>query len=186
MYCTKCGTENKEDGRFCTKCGNDLKSPKMETERKEISGNTPNKMFQQPFSFDGRIRRSEFGISYITYIVIIVIIDIIALTGGVAEAIYIAYIPAIWFLLAQGTKRCHDRGNSGWYQLIPFYTLWMLFEDSIAGTNKYGPNPKGIEHRVEQTGMSIATIIIFAIIGLVLLVIVAAVIAAFVFGLGGQ
>ena len=146
MYCQKCGIENEDDGTFCTKCGNSLKSYKVGTERKEISGKTPNKMFQQPFSFDGRIRRSEFGISYIIYFVIAVIIEIIAVAGGVAEVVYIAYIPAIWFLFAQGSKRCHDRGNSGWYQIIPFYGLWMLFGDSEKVTNQYGPNPKGINN----------------------------------------
>jgi uncharacterized membrane protein YhaH (DUF805 family) len=50
----------------------------------------------------------------------------------------------IWFFLAQGAKRCHDRGNSGWYLLIPFYFLWMLFADGEIGQNDFGPNPKGI------------------------------------------
>lgn len=146
IYCPKCGTENKDDVNFCSKCGNDLKSPKVETERKEIGGKIPNKMFNEPFSFDGRIRRSEFGISYIIYVFIAVIINIIAMAGRNAEFVYIAYIPLIWFLLSQGSKRCHDRGNSGWYQLIPFYALWMLFGDSEKGTNQYGQNPKGIEN----------------------------------------
>ncbi len=38
MYCAKCGTENKDDGKFCSKCGNDLKSAKVETERNGITG----------------------------------------------------------------------------------------------------------------------------------------------------
>ena len=58
----------------------------------------------------------------------------------------ILLIPVYWFLLAQGAKRCHDRGNSGWYQIIPFYNLWMLFADSEKGVNDYGLNPKGIEN----------------------------------------
>ena len=61
----------------------------------------------------------------------------------------VMFIPLIWFLIAQGAKRCHDRGNSGWFQLIPFYGLWMLFADSITGENEYGPNPKGIGNYAE-------------------------------------
>ena len=48
----------------------------------------------------------------------------------------------LWFYIAQGAKRCHDRGNSGWYQIIPFYSLWMLFGNSDVGENEYGPRPK--------------------------------------------
>jgi len=56
--------------------------------------------------------------------------------------LYILLIPGYWFIWAQGSKRCHDRGNSGWYQLIPFYGLWMAFADGEPGENEYGTNPK--------------------------------------------
>jgi uncharacterized membrane protein YhaH (DUF805 family) len=68
--------------------------------------------------------------------------------------------PAYWFVIAQGTKRCHDRDNSGWYQIIPFYGLWMLFGDSNYGENDYGFNPKGIgngdniESMIDEIGTS--------------------------------
>ena len=55
----------------------------------------------------------------------------------------ILIIPLYWFMWAQGAKRCHDRGNSGWYQLIPFYGLWMLFGDVDECENDYGFDPKG-------------------------------------------
>lgn len=100
-------------------------------------------MFKEPFSFDGRIRRTEFGLSYLIYIAGALIISVIA---GILDLpiLGLAFLPLVWFMLAQGAKRCHDRGNSGWYQLIPFYGLWMLFADSDPGENEYGPNPKGI------------------------------------------
>jgi uncharacterized membrane protein YhaH (DUF805 family) len=107
-------------------------------------------MFQNPFSFDGRIRRTEFGISFIIYIVAAGIVGAIVQSGGGAAIIGLAYIPMLWFLWAQGSKRCHDRGNSGWYQIIPFYAFWMLFADGDKGINEYGSNPKEIENQQQN------------------------------------
>ena len=109
-------------------------------------------MFKHPFSFNGRIRRTEFGISYIIYVIFYVVIKSLSESSEYQEYSVIAYvffIPLIWFLWAQGAKRCHDRGNSGLYQIIPFYFLWMLFGDSDIGDNGYAPNPKGIGNGTE-------------------------------------
>lgn len=101
-------------------------------------------MFKKPFSFKGRIRRTEFGLSYILYIAGIVALSEFIETAGNSILIGLLFIPLVWFLLAQGAKRCHDRGNSGFYQLIPFYVFWMLFADGETGENEFGLNPKGI------------------------------------------
>lgn len=101
-------------------------------------------MFRNPFSFNGRIRRLEYGISYILmYIYAISIGFIVGAVDGSEGIMYLFLIPAYWFIWAQGAKRCHDRDNSGWYQLIPFYMLWMLFGDGDEFANNYGPDPKG-------------------------------------------
>lgn len=88
-------------------------------------------MFQNPFSFEGRIRRTEFGISLIIYAVAYGILSAISASGGEGGAVLVLIflIPMLCFLWAQGAKRCHDVGNSGWWQLIPFYVLWLLFQD---------------------------------------------------------
>lgn len=104
-------------------------------------------MFKRPFSFHGRIRRLEYGLSillfYLYAFIIGAILGVIT-NGNLSEgSIYISLIPGYWFLWAQGAKRCHDRNNSGWYQIIPFYGLWMLFADGDEGENDYGDNPKG-------------------------------------------
>lgn len=104
-------------------------------------------MFKNPFSFEGRIRRTEYGLSVIAFSVVNAIFQVMTQEG--ADQIYLiimllVYIPMFWFLAAQAAKRCHDRGNSGWYQLIPFYGFVLLFGEGDDGYNEYGPNPKGI------------------------------------------
>lgn len=98
------------------------------------------RLFANPFSFHGRIRRLEFGLSYLIFLFVYIIVD--GLTGE-NEICGLLFIPLYWFLWAQGAKRCHDRGNTGWFQIIPFYGLWMLFGDGEPHENDYGTDPKG-------------------------------------------
>jgi uncharacterized membrane protein YhaH (DUF805 family) len=102
-------------------------------------------MFQNPFSFEGRIRRTEYGLTFIIYFFGAVIINLAITSGGGSAIILLGVIPLIWMLWAQGAKRCHDRGNSGWFMFIPFYILWLLFAEGETGPNEYGPDPKGNE-----------------------------------------
>lgn len=70
-----------------------------------------------------------------------------ATTKAIIGAFWLSFFPIFffWLVAAQGTKRCHDLGKSGWTQLIPFYNLSLLFTDGAIGENSYGENPKGIE-----------------------------------------
>jgi uncharacterized membrane protein YhaH (DUF805 family) len=98
-------------------------------------------MFQHPFSFKGRIRRLEYGLSLIITFIYLLILKVIGkdleMPGSVA---FVFFVPVCWFLLAQGAKRCHDRGYSGWHHNK---LLMMLFANGEYGENRYGPNPKG-------------------------------------------
>ena len=105
-------------------------------------------MFRNSFSFEGRIRRLEYGLSFIIYYIWLFFCAFVSfsINADNFDGIYfLLMILGFYFLIAQGAKRCHDRGNTGWYQLIPFYGLWMLFGDGDIGTNNYGANPKGID-----------------------------------------
>lgn len=121
-------------------------------------------MFKHPFSFNGRIRRLEYGLSVIIMYAYLIgvsfLVDFPLMEDNVQPSetsgilFLLALIPAYWFAFAQGAKRCHDRDNSGFFQLIPFYGLWMLFADGFPGQNQYGPNPKGIGNidEIDQIG----------------------------------
>ena len=129
----------------------------QETNQTKSSNNLPEKqkMFSNPFSFSGRIRRLEYGLTYIIYMVWYIIFNIgiqISVNSGnntMSILLLGTLIPVAWFMWAQGAKRCHDRDNSGWYQLIPFYGLWMLFGDGDDYENSYGPDPKGRDSLAE-------------------------------------
>jgi uncharacterized membrane protein YhaH (DUF805 family) len=117
-------------------------------------------MFKKPFSFDGRIRRLEFGLSYLIYFAYAFIAGGIGgLFGFIDDSdstqnnllIWLILSPALVFLIFQGAKRCHDRNNSGWWQIIPFYGFWMLFADGDIGPNDYGDNPKGLNYYYDET-----------------------------------
>ena len=88
------------------------------------------------FSFEGRIRRVEYGITILLYAVFSVFWTLIKIPFFLQS---ILSILLLWFLLAQGAKRCHDIGKSGWWQIVPFFVvLWMLFKDGDVGFNEYG------------------------------------------------
>ena len=127
-------------------------APTFEPTKQEVSSSSnsttiSNKgMFKRPFSFNGRIRRTEYCLSFLIYMIWYGVINAIMETpdpsAGASVFVLASFIPMIWFLWAQNAKRCHDRGNSGWYQLIPFYIFVLLFGGSDEGSNEYGDNPK--------------------------------------------
>lgn len=118
------------------------------------SSQGPRPMFSAPFSFEGRIRRLEFGLSLIigtfAYSFVMTLIGVTANgpSDNVSAVLFLiiglpATIVLYWFFFAQGAKRCHDVGWSGWMQLIPLIPLLILFMEGNAGSNEYGANPKG-------------------------------------------
>lgn len=112
--------------------GQAVSSPKVENGN-EGTAIEKQAMFSHAFSFSGRIRRLEFGLSYIIYCVLAVVLSV-----GAEESPWLAffYIPLLWFTWAQMCKRFHDKGESGlriFTLLIPLYNIYVLimlfFED---------------------------------------------------------
>jgi len=141
QQCPNCKSELATDHSFCPKCGFDLRS--QEKVVPSISSTKTSKgIFRNPFSFEGRIRRTEYGISLIIYLIPVTILNIYVESEPDAGFAFLLYIPLLWFLWAQGAKRCHDRGNSGWFQIIPFYIFWLIFAEGDPLDNEYGQRPK--------------------------------------------
>lgn len=111
-------------------------------------------MFKKPFSFNGRIRRLEYGLSLIIcFLSAAEVASLLEPAGSYSSysiAGFIFLIPIIWFFFAQRAKRCHDRGVPAVWQFIPFYGAILLFAESDPGENQFGPNPKGIEAEIDD------------------------------------
>lgn len=109
-------------------------------------------MFNRAFRFNWRITRLEYFLSYFLYYFIAVLCGFCAwLICGILDIDistlpddmwHIVVIPAYWFGLSQAVKRSHDIWKSGWWIIVPFFGLWLLFEDSQQWENIYGKNPK--------------------------------------------
>lgn len=98
------------------------------------------------FSFSGRARRPEYWITYFVVSILGYVLEALSESvDGVGGAFLIVLISVliIWVGLAVGARRCHDLGHNGFWQLVPFYGIWMAFVNGQPGPNEYGEDPKG-------------------------------------------
>jgi len=104
-------------------------------------------MFKNIFFFSGRIRRLEYGLSNLFMVVFGIAGSYLADINAFLDSLFILLFLTIYSILfAQGAKRCHDLGNSGFYQFIPFYKLLLFFQEGEPKPNKFGINPKSDEY----------------------------------------
>lgn len=92
--------------------------------------------------FSGRARRSEFW--YFTLFSTIISLVLNGITLQFFPAIDLDGIYTLLIILpsiAVGVRRMHDVGLSGWYYIIPFYSLFIACQPSDFCDNQYGPNP---------------------------------------------
>ncbi|MDB5272278.1 MAG: rane protein [Chitinophagaceae bacterium] len=91
-------------------------------------------MFKALFSFNGRIGRAEYAFTFVWYFLMILFFNAMVET---MPLLGLLLFPMIWIFWAQGAKRCHDLGKIGWYQIIPFYFIALLFVKGDLGLNEY-------------------------------------------------
>lgn len=97
------------------------------------------RMFSHFLTFRGRSRCAEYWIVRLVDKGLSFAIDFDDLTVWMFLLIFFD----MYVVLTTGVRRCHDRGHSGFYILIPLYAFYLLFAGSVPGDNKYGNNPKG-------------------------------------------
>jgi uncharacterized membrane protein YhaH (DUF805 family) len=105
------------------------------------------------FSFEGRVPRQPYWIFAFLpaniFVVLAAAFDLPARMGAFGFTVFCLLIG--WVFLAVSVKRCHDRGRSGWFVLVPLIpvigAIWTIVElGMLAGTrgdNRYGPDPLG-------------------------------------------
>lgn len=69
--------------------------------------------------FDGRIRRTHFGIAWLVLFGVSIVLGFIPFLG------FILSIALIWPNLAIAVKRLHDMGQSGWLAAIPYVVAFV-------------------------------------------------------------
>ncbi|MBT3482597.1 MAG: DUF805 domain-containing protein [Opitutales bacterium] len=102
-------------------------------------------------TFSGRASRSEywmFVLFNLIFAIVAIVLDRVAGTDGIIYSVYVLGI----LLPSMGVaiRRLHDTNRSGWrilMSLIPLIggillIVWVC-QDSDAGDNQYGANPKG-------------------------------------------
>jgi uncharacterized membrane protein YhaH (DUF805 family) len=99
--------------------------------------------------FAGRARRAEFWMFALINFIISIVLYGIGVAIGIGQTLEGLYSLAVLVpSIAVATRRLHDTNRSGWWQLIALTIIGLIpliifyVQDSDAGENQYGPNPK--------------------------------------------
>ena len=93
--------------------------------------------------FNGRASRSEYWYFVLFYIIIYVVGSFIDGVIGLPILTMLVSLGLLIPSLAVAIRRMHDVGKSGWFILIPIYSLILVLTKGDEGTNEYGPDPHG-------------------------------------------
>ena len=111
---------------------------------------------QKYADFSGRARRSEYWYFLLFYMLILIALSVVdVVLGWFSTDAGVGVLSGIYTLallipsLSVSVRRLHDTDRSGWWLLIGLIPLiggivLLVFfaQDSQAGANRFGPNPK--------------------------------------------
>ena len=101
-----------------------------------IMGNAISACFSKYATFSGRATRSEYWFFFLFYAIVIFAVAMIdpTVNGLLVNLTVLVFILPMY---AAGSRRMHDVGKSGWFQIIPIYGFILACSASGAD-NKYG------------------------------------------------
>ena len=116
------------------------------------------------FSFNGRLRRQHFWISWLILLGVSVVTGWIPIIGGLIGLVL------IWPNLAISVKRLHDMGKTGWFVVIPWVATIIGFIMIISAVGMaIFTNPQAFESEDPTVALSMLGSMMggFAVMGLV-------------------
>ena len=79
--------------------------------------------------FKGRSDRKQYLSFLLFYILVDLFINLANPNGTTINAVIMGAL--IVPLIAVEIRRSHDVGKSGWWILVPFYSIYLMFKESI-------------------------------------------------------
>jgi uncharacterized membrane protein YhaH (DUF805 family) len=94
-------------------------------------------------NFKGRASRSEYWFYILFYMIIYMIFGFIITQMPSLSFLGILYLGLIIPSIAVTARRMHDVDKSGWFMLIPFYSLYLVIIKGTSGPNRFGEDSVG-------------------------------------------
>lgn len=98
-------------------------------------------------TFSGRASRREYWLFTLVNFIIAIALAVVDMRlkindgkdSGILGDLYsvLVLLPSIGVSI----RRAHDTSQSGWWILVPFYSLYLMLKPGDKGENKYGPDP---------------------------------------------
>ncbi|KEO71761.1 DUF805 domain-containing protein [Anditalea andensis] len=108
-------------------------------------------IIKEYFFTKGRIRRSDYIFVFLS-VLLVVLANFLLIYSKIKKnnfdleygeiILLILGLLSIWVIIVAGAKRCHDINKPGYYQLIPFYVIWLMVAEGENHINIYGLAPK--------------------------------------------